>query len=100
MNLEDELRLALQRREPPPGFTERVLARAYSPVRPAQRSWTRWVAALAASVLLAAGALEYRHYQGMRAKSQVLLAVRITAGKLHKVHKRIKMLNAAHRSNS
>jgi len=98
MNLDEELRSALERRPPPPGFTERVLARAAAPVRPAPRTWVRWVAAMAACLLLAAGAFEYRRYQGERARSQVLLAVRITAGKLHKVHKRMQMLNTAHRS--
>jgi hypothetical protein len=99
MNLEDELRAALRRTEPPAGFTERVLGRvAATPVRPAAKPWTKWVAALAASVILAAGAFEYRQYQGERAKSQVLLAVRIAAAKLNKAQKKVQMLN--HRSNS
>jgi negative regulator of sigma E activity len=104
MNLDDELRSALQRREPSPDFTARVLARvAAEPVRAVVRPWpsrpvTRWVAALAASVMLTAGALEYRHYQGERAKSQVLLAVRIAAHKLNKAQKKVQMLT--HRSNS
>ena len=108
MNLDEELRSALQRREPSPDFTARVLARvAAGPLRPAMRNmplpWpsrpvTRWVAALAASLLLAAGALEYRHYQGERAKSQVLLAVRIAAKKLNKAQRKVQMLS--HRSNS
>jgi hypothetical protein len=48
--------------------------------------------------MLTAGALEYRHYQGERAKSQVLLAVRIAAHKLNKAQKKVQMLT--HRSNS
>ena len=59
MNLEDELRSALRRREPSPDFTERVLARvAAAPVRRASQPWVRWVAAIAAALLLAAGRLE------------------------------------------
>ena len=101
MNLEDELRSALRRREPSPDFTDRVLARvAAAPAPHAARPWVRWVAALAASVLLAAGAVEYRHYQGERAKSQVLLAVRIAGGTLHKAQRKVQMLHAAHRSVS
>ena len=101
MNLEDELRSALRRKEPSPEFTERVLARVGSvPARRAPRPWVRWVAAMAASVLLAAGAIEYRQYRGEHARSQVLLALRIAGGKLNKAQKKVQMLNAAHRNNS
>jgi len=48
--------------------------------------------------MLAAGGMEYREYQGERAKAQVLLAVRIAGGKLNKAHKKVQMLT--HRSNS
>jgi hypothetical protein len=101
-SLDDELRSALRRREPSPDFTQRVLARvAAAPVRRAPRvslAGVRWVAAMAATLLLAAGGLEYRHYQGERAKSQVLLAVRIAGSKLHKAQKKVQMLT--HRSIS
>jgi hypothetical protein len=99
-SLEDELRSALRRREPSPDFTERVLARvSAAPVRRAPQPWVRWVAAMAATlVLLAAGGLEYRHYRGERAKEQVLLAVRIAGSKLNKAQKKVQMLT--HRSNS
>jgi hypothetical protein len=98
MNLDEELKLALARREPPPDFTKRVLARvAAQPARPVLRPM-RWVAALAASLLLAAGTLEYRHYQGERAKAQVMLAMRIAASKLSKAQKKVLMIG--HRSNS
>jgi hypothetical protein len=105
MNLEDELRLALRRKEPSPEFTERVLARvAGVPARRAPRPWMRWVAAMAASILLAgllaAGGMGYQQYRGERAKSQVLLALRIAGGKLNKAQKKVQMLNAAHRNNS
>jgi hypothetical protein len=55
---------------------------------------------MAASVLLVAGAAGYRQYRGERARSQVLLAVRIAGGKLNKAQKKVHMLNAAHRNNS
>jgi len=99
MNLEDELRSALERREPSPDFTNRVLARVSgAPARRAARPWVRWVAALAASVLLAVGAVEYRRYQGERARSQVLLAVRIAGGKLRKAQKKVQTLHMVRRS--
>jgi hypothetical protein len=101
-SFEDELRSALRRHEPSPGFTDRVMARvAAAPVRrPARASqpWVRWVAGIAAALLLAAGGLEYRHYQGERAKDQVLLAVRIAGSKLNKAQKKVQMLTR--RSNS
>jgi len=99
MAFDDELRLALRREEPSPAFTERVLARvAATRVRPARQPWIRWVAGMAAALMLAAGGMEYREYQGERAKAQVLLAVRIAGGKLNKAHKKVQMLT--HRSNS
>ena len=101
MNLEEELRAALRPREPSPDFAGRVIAAAaHQSVRPARRAWTRWVAAIAAGVVLTAGAAGYRQYEGERAKSQVLLALRITAAKLGKAQKKVLMLNAMHRSNS
>jgi hypothetical protein len=99
MNLDDELRSALRRREPSPDFTERVLARvAAAPARRGRQPWVRWIGAAAAALLLTAGGLEYRHYEGERAKSQVLLAVRIAGGKLNKAQKKVQMLT--HRSIS
>jgi hypothetical protein len=101
MNLEDEIRLALRPKQPSPEFTERVLARVYgTPVRRAPRPWVRWVAAMAACILLTVGAIGYRQYRGEQAKSQVLLALRIAGGKLNKAQKKVQMLNAARRNNS
>ena len=89
----------MRRREPSPDFAERVVARvSAAPVRRASRPRVRWVAAMAATLVLAAGGLEYRHYQGERAKSQVLLAVRIAGSKLNKAQKKVQMLT--HRSTS
>ena len=98
-SLDDELRSALRRREPSADFTERVLARvAAGPPRRASQPWVRWVAAMAATLVLTAGALEYRHYEGERAKEQVLMAVRIAGSKLSKAQKKVHLLT--HRSIS
>jgi predicted lipid-binding transport protein (Tim44 family) len=102
-SFEDELRSALQRREPSPDFTDRVLARvAAAPVRraaqPWQQLWVRWVGGMAAALLLTTGGLEYRHYEGERAKDQVLLAMRIAGSKLNKAQRKVQMLS--HRGNS
>ena len=89
MNLDDELKSALKRREPPAEFTDRVLARAR--VNPAERRspWQgklgrlfslrtlEWATACAvAAVLLVGGGAEYRRRQeGERAKEQVVFAL-------------------------
>jgi hypothetical protein len=95
--LEDELRQALRRREPPAGFAERVLARARQPEkrRPLLFHW-RWLAAAAALVVLAAGLHlfeERRHrLEGERAKEQVMLALRVTGSKLRLAQHRLQRI--------
>ena len=99
MNLEDELRQALRRCDPSPDFTARVLTKvSNTPPRRRPQPWVRWMTAAAAALILTAGGLEYRHYQGERAKDEVMLAVRIAGTKLAKAQKKVQML--AHRSNS
>jgi hypothetical protein len=85
MNLERHLERALQRRWPAPGFAGRVLKRIDEGESRRRPTWWR---AAAASLTLAAllggyathKAFEYR--EGMRAKEQVLLAMRITSEKV------------------
>ena len=103
MNFEDELRSALRRQEPSPDFAERVLARvSTAPARRAQPPWQQprlpWLSAIAAALLLTVGGVEYRHYEGERAKDQVLLAMRIAGSKLNKAQRKVQMLS--HRGNS
>ena len=94
--LEDELRLALSRREPPPGFAERVLARARArqtqPQRPPLFQW-RWLAAVAALVVVAAGLHFFeerrRRREGEQAKQQVMLALQLTGSKLRYAQERL-----------
>lgn len=63
MSLEQELRRALRRKEPPSGFDDRVLSRiaAGETVRisPPHTRWTRVALPIAASLLLAFGATYY-----------------------------------------
>src|SRR6185369_16212314 len=73
MNFEDELKLALRRKEPPPGFRQRVLAATRRP-RHAYRS----LAAAALLTLLLGGTTAHfieERREGERAKEQVLLAL-------------------------
>jgi hypothetical protein len=105
-DLENELRAALRRREPPAGFTERVQAQIEAAPAP-KAGWRRalaslfgipplrWVAAgAAACLLLAIGIAHYREVQRQRAegeaaKVQVMQALRIASSKLNVTMKRV-----------
>lgn len=67
MSLEQELRRALARKNPASGFDDRVLSRIAAggsvPLPQTQRRWTRGPLAIAASLMLAAGAAYYGQYQ-------------------------------------
>lgn len=96
--LEEELRKAFARVEPPAGFAERVMARVAAAERMKKRSrWAwlgffqtsglRWAATVALCLALAAGGVlvrreQQRRAQGERAKEQLMLALRITSSKL------------------
>jgi hypothetical protein len=103
--LEEELRQALRREEPPGGFAERVLARAAA--RSARRGrWTswlhlpwpaqlRWVAAAAAMLVMTFSGFEYyqqrqARVRGEQAKEQVMLALRIAAGELQFTRQKVR----------
>jgi len=118
-SLEDELRRAMRRREPPPGFTERVLARVRqeaharsrvstaSRVQPPRRArWSGWAwfgyrlqlgfAAVAAALLLTISLSLWHRYreeqqrrEGEAARAQVMQALRITGAKLNRVRAKV-----------
>jgi hypothetical protein len=99
MNLEDELRNALRREEPPEGFAERVLARAARTEAPAlswwRFPWMRPALVAACAVLLAVAGAGYRQWQGETAKQRALLALGIAGGQLHATQIRVRnMLDA------
>ena len=82
MNLEDELRAALRREDPSPGFTQRALARAQA--KPARKTGMFWVAAIAALLVIGfAATYEYRQKQAERAGHEAVMALRIAAEKLN-----------------
>jgi hypothetical protein len=85
--LEQELRQALERKEPSPGFAARVAA-ASRPRRPFLAA--RWLGVAASVVVIFGGGLAYRHHEGVVAKERVMLAMRITAGKLNRIETRVK----------
>jgi hypothetical protein len=90
MNLEDQLRDALRREDPPQGFAERVIQQAGpAPVQfrhagPKWRFRFLWsaVAAAAAAALLFSIAVQYRRAQDARTAEQAIQALQIVAEEL------------------
>jgi hypothetical protein len=82
--LEQELKGALTRQDPPAGFAGRVTRRASRPVYP---RW--WAGAAAAAVLMCAG-LGYRQYRGEMAKEQVMQAFKIAAVKVNHIQTQVR----------
>jgi len=85
--LEEELKQALARKEPDPGFDARVQRRVSR--RPAA---PRWLAAAAAVLVIAGGGAIYRRHQGEQAKQQVMLAMKIAGSKLNEAQARIQAI--------
>ena len=102
MNLEQELRRALKRKNPPGGFHDKVLSRisAGDGVRtPATtRRWPRVALPVAASLMLAFGGTHYIHRQQDReerlaqtehAAREVVLALQIASEKISSTQAKI-----------
>jgi hypothetical protein len=91
---DDELREALGRETPPPGFADRTIALTRSlgcrRGEPHRRIWT-WVLATAAALAMSLAPLAYiqhvRRREGVRAREQALLALRVTAESLRGVQR-------------
>jgi hypothetical protein len=93
--LEEELKQAMRRQEPPADFTARVLARCA--VDDARRRSVRpqWWLSMAAAVLftVAGGTMWQQHereVKGMAAKRQLILAMRIAGTRLQAVQQRVR----------
>jgi hypothetical protein len=85
MNLEDELKAALRREDPSPGFAQRVVARAKATPRSSRPIFRMvWAAALAAMLAIGfTAAYEYRQMKAERASRDAVIALRIAADKLN-----------------
>jgi hypothetical protein len=95
MNIDDELRHALQRESPPDGFRDRLMQRVTAAARPKPAS-SRWRVA-AAVMLLTTGTIGgitmhhiERQRQGERAREQVMLALHIAGKKVNYVRDTLK----------
>ncbi len=87
MDLEEQLESALARKDPPPGFRERVVDTANRGLRPEARglNWRAIAACLMITALLGgwtAHAIAERR-AGQRARKEVLLALHIAGEKIH-----------------
>jgi len=105
MNLEDDLRRALEREPAPADFAARVLARATSPASSTPRVLPFWQRpmSLAIAAMLALAALvpptiyEYqKRRRAMEARDQLVLALSIARVQLQQVKERIRQ-NTRHK---
>lgn len=97
--LENELRNALKRKEPPSGFSGRVLARAEGKGRNAwgvllKRQGLGWALAAALCIMIFSVGIEYRKTQeemasGKVAKEQLMLALRIAGDQMQFISSKI-----------
>jgi ferric-dicitrate binding protein FerR (iron transport regulator) len=86
--LEQELKLALERKEPSPDFAARVAAAAQ---RRRPFPDRRWMPAAAALLMMVSGAgAAWRHHEGMLAKERVMTAMKITAVKLNRIQAHVR----------
>jgi hypothetical protein len=109
MNFETELRRALVRREPPPGFAGRVLDRvkqspepmetAFYRVRTVHRPWRALAAATLLGLVLAgwtSHAVHQRRVEGEHAREQVLFALRIAGTKMAHAQREVREIGNRH----
>jgi hypothetical protein len=96
MSFENDLSRVLRRESPPAGFADRVIARIEREESKARHRRPAWWRAAAASLVLTAaiggwGAHSYvRYQQTLRAKEQVLVALRIAGSKVRYVQQEVR----------
>ena len=105
-NLEDNLKAALERTDPPPGFSGRVLARLNGQAPPKVAWWDllsvllrppriQWVAlSVILSIMIPFAGIRYQkerrlRTEGEKAKEQLVFAVHIAGNKLHRVQQKV-----------
>ena len=88
-DFEAELRSALRREQPPPGFAGRVLVRTGVRSGPRRSSWI--AAAIAACLVMTMSGFEYRQYRGRKAKQELLMALEIAGSKLNMAENKLNL---------
>ena len=103
MNLENDLRRALRRTEPPSGFADRVISLAAPSASLPKPGATRWwqlrglvFATAAATAVLIAGLAWQGHQQerSLQAQKQLITALNVTQASLQKAQQRIRRVAA------
>jgi hypothetical protein len=96
MNLEQELKAALERKSPSPGFASRVIARTQEEQRVVRRPWRAVAAAFLMTAVLGGWAVrEAAHQrQGEKAREEVLTALRITTEKLRSAQDHVQQIGS------
>jgi len=93
--LERDLSESLKRREPPPGFAERVLAHTFASEKPGFSGW-QWLAVAALLVVMVGGVAFVREHrrqaEAERNKQQLMVALQITSSKLNRVQERLSVI--------
>jgi hypothetical protein len=85
MSLESDLKDVLQRVDPPDGFAERVMGRVaagFSPQVGGLKATAPWKRALAAALLLAITIGGWGIHETLRARNELLTAMRIASEKV------------------
>jgi len=102
MSLEEDLRRALRRESPAPGFAARVLERIERDGEPATqvrqhsgRTWRAVAASLTLTALLGGWAFTvHQRREGERAREQVLLAMRIAGEKVRYAQQEVRTIGS------
>ena len=100
MNLEHDLKRALRRESPAPGFANRVLERLERADRqPRSPVWWRAAAASATFALLLGGLATYKlveYRRGVEAKEKVLAAMQIAGEKVRLAQQEVREIGSKH----
>ena len=96
MDIESDLKRALRRESPAPGFSQRVMAnagRAAEPVR-VRPTWRAIAAGVVLTAIVGGWAAhqEIRRREGERARDEVMLALRIAGSKVRTAQEHVRQI--------
>jgi hypothetical protein len=89
-SFEEELKQALTRTDPDPGFEGRVASRLRARANGYRYYHSPWLRIAAAALVMLTGGSAWRYHQGQVARQQVLAALRLAGGKLSSVQSQLR----------